>query len=121
RTARERSRQADDAYHGALCDLDQSELYLELNLVEEAAELAREAYAAFDRLGMPYESAKALANVAIACGRQGAVVKALELFANARAIFEREGNAVWPALIDTYRALVLQAAGRSFEARRYAE
>ena len=44
---------AGDAYHRALCDLDRSELYLELNLAEEAAELAagRAALARFETPG----------------------------------------------------------------------
>jgi len=33
--------QAGDSYHAALCDLDESEMYLELNLTAEAAQLAR--------------------------------------------------------------------------------
>ena len=39
RTAQERATRLGDTYHSALCDLDRSEIYLELNLSDEAAEL----------------------------------------------------------------------------------
>ncbi len=54
-----------DAYHRALCQLDLSEIYLELNWSDEATQMAHEAFLQFNKLGMPYESAKALANEAI--------------------------------------------------------
>lgn len=119
--ARARAERLDDPYHRALCDLDQSELYLELNLVEEGTALAQQAYRGFDALGMRYEAAKALTNLAVGAGRQGEPVRALQLFARAREMFVAEGNAFWPPLIDAYRALVLQQEGRPYEARRLAE
>ncbi len=45
-----------DGYHQALCDLDESEIYLELNLTEGGTELALDAFAAFTELGMKYEA-----------------------------------------------------------------
>src|SRR5205085_403545 len=69
--ARERARVLGDAYHSALCDLDQSELYLELNLLEEGIALAEQAFAGFDALHMRYEAALAdlvLARVELAVG-----------------------------------------------------
>jgi len=121
RAARQQSIALGDAYHQALCDLDESELYLELNLVEEGIQLAKQAYAGFSKLEIGYESAKALANLAIGAGRQGEPFKALELFEKAREMFVREDNRVWPALIDVFRAVVLHQEGRHFEARRFAE
>ena len=112
RLARERSEKLGDAYHRALCDLDQSELYLELNLIDEGVQLATEAFEGFEALKMGYEAAKALTNLAIGAGRQGEAFRALGLFGKAREMFVREGNDVWPALIDAYRALVLQHEGR---------
>jgi len=107
-----------DAYHFALCHLDLSDIYLELNLSEEAREIAHEGFLRFEKLGMGYEAAKTLANEATAYGQQGKTVQALERFAKAREIFEREKNLVWPWLIDLYQGLLLFHEGRYFEARR---
>ena len=107
-----------DAYHIALCHLDLSDIYLELNLSEEAREMAHEGFLRFEKLGMGYEAAKTLANEATAYGQQGKTVQALERFAEAREIFVREDNLVWPWLIDLYQGLLLFQEGRYFEARR---
>ncbi len=107
-----------DAYHLALCHLDLSDIYLELNLSEEAREMAHEGFQRFQKLGMGYEAAKTLANEAIAYGQQGKTVQALERFATAREMFAKEKNAVWPRLLDLYQALLLYYEGRHFEARR---
>ena len=107
-----------DAYHFALCHLDLSEIYLELNLSEEAREMAHEGFQRFEKLGMGYEAAKTLANEAMAYGQQGKTVQALERFGKAREMFAREKNRVWPWLLDLYQALLLFHEGRHFEARR---
>jgi CHAT domain-containing protein/Tfp pilus assembly protein PilF len=107
-----------DAYHLALCHLDLSEIYLELNLSEEAREMAHEGFLRFEKLGMGYEAAKTLANEAIAYGQQGKTVHALERFTKARAMFATEKNLVWPWLLDLYQGLLLFHEGRYFEARR---
>lgn len=100
-----------DRYHRALCDLDQSEIYLELNLTESGEELARAAFKEFTDLGMKYEAAKAAAFSAIASSQQGRYRDALVIFDEARELFVREHNQLWPALIDLYKALVLYEAG----------
>lgn len=107
-----------DAYHLALCHLDLSDIYLELNLSEEAREMAHEGFLRFEKLGMGYEAAKALANEAIAYGQQGKTVHALEGFSRAREMFRHEKNLVWPWLLDLYQGLLLFHEGRYFEARR---
>src|SRR5215831_18087183 len=107
-----------DAYHLALCHLDLSDIYLELNLSEEAREMANEGFRRFQKLGMGYEAAKTLANEATAYGQQGKTMQALERFVKAREIFVREDNLVWPWLIDLYQGLLLFEEGRYFEARR---
>jgi CHAT domain-containing protein len=118
KATREACQKRGDAYRGALCYLDQAEIYLELNLGEDAAEMAEEALASFERLGMGYEAAKAKSFLAIAQGQLGKVFRALELFGQARALFVREQNPVWPALLDLYQALMLFEAGRLPESRR---
>ena len=107
-----------DAYHFALCHLDLSDIYLELNLSEEAREMAHEGFLRFQKLGMGYEAAKTVANEATAYGQQGKMVQALERFTKAREMFAREKNLVWPWLIDLYQGLLLFHEGRHFEARR---
>jgi CHAT domain-containing protein len=107
-----------DAYHFALCHLDLSDIYLELNLSEEAREMAHEGFLRFEKLGMGYEAAKTLSNEATAYGQQGKTVQALERFTKAREMFGREKNLVWPWLIDLYQGLLLFHEGRYFEARR---
>src|SRR5258708_15151516 len=44
-----------DAYHFALCHLDLSDIYLELNLNKEAREMAHEELLRFEKLGMGYQ------------------------------------------------------------------
>src|SRR5467141_3225741 len=107
-----------DVYRFALCHLDLSDIYLELNLSEEALEMAHEGFQRFEKLNMGYEAAKTLANEATAFGQQGKTVQALERFAKAREMFAREKNLVWPWLLDLYQGLLLFHEGRYFEARR---
>src|ERR1700690_3080869 len=108
---------ADDAYQLALCNLDLSEIYLELNLSAEAGELGRGANEGFRRLGFGYEAAKALAFAAIAASRTGQAFEGIKLFAQAKEMFVEDKNLIWPSLIDLYEALVLFNEGRLFEAR----
>jgi CHAT domain-containing protein len=103
-----------DAYHAALCRLDLTDIYLELNLIEEALEAGQEAFIRFQQLDMHYEAAKALTGVGIATGRQCKSRDALELLVRARTMFAAEGNRIWPSLIDLYRAVIL-LADRQYE------
>ena len=105
RQAEAAAKAAGDAYHCALCPMDQSEIYLELNLNEQAAEMAQDALTQFQALGMNYEAGKCFVNQAIAWGRQGKAARSVDLFSQARAIFVREKNP-WPSLIDLYQALI---------------
>lgn len=118
RATREECGKNGDAYVMALCYLDLSEIYLELNLSTEAMETAHEGYVRFQKLGMGYEEAKCQANEAMALSQLGKALQSLELFAQARPKFVKEKNLVWPWLIDLYQAVVLYNEGRLFEARR---
>lgn len=111
---------ANDAYQLALCNLDLSEIYLELNLSAEAGELGRAANEGFVKLGFGYEAAKALAFAAMAASRTGQAFEGIKLFSQAKERFVQDKNLVWPSLIDLYEALVLFNEGRLFEARRLA-
>jgi CHAT domain-containing protein len=114
------AQKAEDAYQLALCNLDLSEIYLELNLNTEAEDLGRAAHERFQKLAFGYEAAKALAFAAIAASRTGQAFEGIKLFAEARQIFVQDKNHVWPSLIDLYQALVLFNEGRLFESRRLA-
>lgn len=108
-----------DLYHHALCHLDLSEIYLELNLSEEAEQRAQDASLGFEKLEMRYEAAKALANRGIACGQQRTTKQALECFLKAREMFAQEKNTVWPWLLDLYQAVLLFRDSRFQEARAH--
>jgi tetratricopeptide (TPR) repeat protein len=101
--ARQRAEEVGDAYHRALCDLDESELHLELNLNQDASRLAKRALASFETLRMRYEAGKALTFLAIAELRTGRGEAALQLLRKARTTFSREKNYVWSALLDCTR------------------
>jgi CHAT domain-containing protein/tetratricopeptide (TPR) repeat protein len=119
REAYSTSVQGGDVYHAALCRLDLSEIYLQLNVNQESAELAEDAYQRFEQLGMGYEAAKALCQWALALGQQRKNFRALMLFAQARSMFVAEKNRMWPALIDLYVAFTHFNDGRYIDARRY--
>jgi CHAT domain-containing protein len=119
-TARQLCARLNNRYHMALCDLDLSELYLELNMAHEAAQLADAAWKGFDTIGMNYEKAKAIAFSAIAASQLDQSAKALALFTRARSIFVAESNHVWLGLIDFYRSLVLYEERRFTQAARLA-
>ena len=104
-----------DEYRLALCHLDLSEIYLELNLSVEAREIAHEGFLGFERLGIAYDAAKALANEAIAYGQQGRTPEAIERFVKAREMFACEQNVVWSSLLDLYQGVLL------FHQRQYSE
>jgi CHAT domain-containing protein len=118
RATRKECEKNGDAHVLALCYLDLSEIYLELNLSTEAMETAHEGYLRFQKLGMGYEEAKCRAYEAMALSQLGKALGALDLFAQARVKFVSEKNLVWPWLMDLYQAVVLYNEGRLFEARR---
>jgi CHAT domain-containing protein len=121
RSTREACQRVGDTYHAALSRLDLAEIYLELNLIEEAAEMAQEAIDRFRQLGMGYEGAKALTFLAISLSRQKEGARALEFFAAARTMFSQEQNRVWISLIDLYRAVVLFDNGDFAQSRLLCE
>jgi CHAT domain-containing protein/tetratricopeptide (TPR) repeat protein len=101
-----------DHYHAALCRLDLSEIYLQLNLAEPAEEMAREASTDFQKLEMSYETGKSLVNLALAMARQNKPEPALQMLVKARRRFVSEKNFAWPFLTDFYQAIILTGQGR---------
>jgi tetratricopeptide (TPR) repeat protein len=100
-----------DPFHDALCDLDQSEAYLDLREVDEAETLARKALLALERLGIEQEAGRALVHLAIVAGCRGDARESLELLDRARRVFVSCSDPLWPLLTDYHRALVLDFAG----------
>jgi tetratricopeptide (TPR) repeat protein len=110
--------QAGDPYHRALCDLDQSEMFLELNMSTEGARLAESARGGFRKLNMGYEMAKAFAFAGLAANQLGHRVQALKLFEKARNLFDQEKNQLWLAVLDLYCAVVSFEGGDDKTASR---
>jgi CHAT domain-containing protein len=96
-----------DARRVGLCDMDRAEIYLELNLFDDAATIARRAYETFNRLGNRYEAGKCLAYVGIAEFKLLNDKDAERSLLTTRDIFLEEGNEVWIAVIDLWRAQLL--------------
>ena len=115
---REHCAQASDQYHLALCDLDEAEMYLELNLVSESRDLARRAAEKFHTLGMGYERARALVSQALAEAHLTGPAASGSLFHKARALFLAQGNRIWPALIDLYESMLARRRGNGRLAMR---
>jgi CHAT domain-containing protein len=117
---REHFRDDGSLRHSTLCDLDETEIYLHLNLKSEALTLARRAAEGFKQLGMKYEEAKARAflGIGLTHGRNGN--DALRVFSDAQQIFEAENNLYWVAVVELYRAQVHFMLGRHWEARSLA-
>jgi len=114
--ARRTSAERGNAYYQAIAELDQSDLYLELNLFSEAAEYAARAAARLDKAGTGYEAAKAAMNRAVALGALGRRKEAESGLEAAREIFLRERNPAWAAAADLYRAVLRANAGEADEA-----
>ena len=109
---KQRCRDAGDPYHAALCDLDESELFLELNLFEEAEQSALAALQGFEGLSMPYEGARALAFAALAAMRLGRTRVAQARWKAARQHFRSTGNHHWLATLDLFCAFQQDHAGK---------
>src|SRR5262249_36827436 len=107
--------------HIGLCDLDEAEIYLQLNLSRDAATLASRAIERFSQIGMRYEEAKAQTFYGVALMQMRRFGEALEAFRIAQTGFVTEANDYWVALTDLHRADVLLALHRYQDARSLAE
>ena len=105
-----------DHYHAALCRLDLSEIYLQLNLSGPAQEMAQEAATGFQKLKMGYEAGKSQVNLALSMAGRNEPDAALRVLANARRRFVQEKNTAWPVLTDFYQAIIMTAQQRYREA-----
>ena len=121
RLSRRQCEETGNLHYYALCDLDESDILLELNKVTEAGQLAQRAAMTFGQVGFKYERAKATVNFAVACFRRGDSSRAHKLFHEARKWFAREENRYWRAILDLYQATVFAHDGDKEKARRYVE
>jgi CHAT domain-containing protein/tetratricopeptide (TPR) repeat protein len=101
----------------ALCDLDEAEIYLQLNSPVNAASLSKRAADKFLTLGMQYEHAKALAFLGLALCKNHQFGEALDVFRSSRAIFQQEGNSYWEAILNLYIAEIMFSLRRISESR----
>ncbi|MBI2150210.1 MAG: CHAT domain-containing protein [Acidobacteria bacterium] len=104
---RHKHEKLDDARRVGLCDMDRAEIYLELNLFEDAVKNASRAFETFERLGNRYEAGKCLTYQGIAEFKLLNDKDAEKAFMSAREIFLKEGNEVWVAVLDLWRAQLL--------------
>jgi CHAT domain-containing protein/tetratricopeptide (TPR) repeat protein len=114
---RDRFEKSGSGRHYALCDLDEAEIYLQLNLPKDAAALALRAAGQFEKIGFRYEQAKATAFYGVALIQLHQFSEALETFRRSQEIFEQEGNEYWIGLVDLYRAEVHLSMRRFWEAQ----
>ncbi|HXR96775.1 MAG TPA: CHAT domain-containing protein [Terriglobales bacterium] len=119
--ARETAAASGDKLHLALCDLDQADVCIELNLYEDALQLAHSSLKQFQALGMPYEQGKSLTNMAVAEQFLGHDSAALELLGQAEVAFANANNEFWVHMANLYRGVVLLKLGRCFEAMQLSE
>src|SRR5579884_216927 len=117
---RSRFEQSGSQMHCALCDMDESEIYLQLNLSKDAEVLARRAVARFEALKQNYEIARSKAFLGVALMQQGRFTDAHQVFQSSQAHFEDEKNVYWAAVVELYRAEVHNALKRFWEARSLA-
>jgi tetratricopeptide (TPR) repeat protein len=90
-----------------LCDLDRAEIYLQLNLFDDAGALARKAFQTFRQLGGQYEAAKSLTFKGIVEFKLMNDAAAEKSFVEGREMFMKEGNDMWVAIVDLWRAQLL--------------
>lgn len=104
----------------AMTDLEESDLHLDLNLPARALQLAQQAEAALAEAHMPFESARARGDQAVALARLDQLERAAALLEEVRASFVSQGNETWIAHTDLQRAQVLGQMGRRDDAQRFA-
>jgi CHAT domain-containing protein len=91
-----------DTSLSALCDLDRAEVYLQLNMLDDALGSAQSAVEKFSDLQMNYERAKAGMYLGIAYTNLNDLPAAERWLQDAREGFLAEGNEVYTALTDIY-------------------
>jgi CHAT domain-containing protein/tetratricopeptide (TPR) repeat protein len=120
RRIRQHFEQSGSLRHYALCDRDEAEIYIQLNLSKDAAALALRAAEQFKELGLRYEQAKSTAFFGLAMLQMRRYGAALDAFQAAQEMFAAEGNSYWTALLDLYRSEIQLSLNSYSEARELA-
>ena len=107
----ERYRDAGHTKMAALCCLDRSEVYLALNLFEDARQTARDAEKIFGRLKLTYESAKAAFFRAHAAAGSGNTREVYPAVRKARDGFVRAGNSAFAAAAEHLEHIISARKG----------
>ncbi len=102
-----------DPFHAALCDLDQSEVHLDMRELDEAKLHAKRSLKEFERLGVGQEAGRARIHLAIVAGCHDDFEDSLATLELARSTFRESGDPVWEQLTELYRALVLDLSGET--------
>jgi tetratricopeptide (TPR) repeat protein len=106
-----------DEWYRALCDLTQSEIYLEINMYRDAIQYAEAAHKGFESIEKPFEMAKAIGVMAIAHGQLREYKDAGRLFQKAKRMFKEQGNEVRAAGMDLHRGVMWLKMGLNADAR----
>ena len=104
---REKHEAANDSRRVALCDIDRADIYLKLNLFEDASSVAGRAFDTFSNLNNRFESALALKSKGIAEFELLHDADAQKAFIAARELFVQEGNDTLVAFVDFWLARLL--------------
>lgn len=118
---RRKHAESNDTRRVGLCDLDRAEIYLQLNLFEDTVRLAAQAHQLFDQLGNRYEAAKCLMFQGIAEFKLLRDKAAEISLSHAQEIFQQEGNDMWVAAVDLWRAQLLMRHERFLRAQEIAD
>src|SRR5262249_26946799 len=117
---RQKFEEAGSWRHYALCDLDEAEIYLHLNLSNDASTFAMRAAERFMKLGLRYDQAKATSLYGVSLIQLRRFDEALQVFHSAQRIFELEDNRYWIGLLELYRAEIDLALNRYSDAQALA-
>jgi CHAT domain-containing protein len=101
-------------HESAIAEQEIADVYLELNLAPEAAEIYARIIPTFDQLEMRAEQARALASQGRACLLLGQTKQTRRLLADARALYSAEGNTVGEAIVTLAEAQLCHR-NRNFE------
>lgn len=96
------------------CELEIADIYLELNLLNEAIDHYLRCERNYAELGMQAELARCLKNYAVALFRSGQAETSIQKLAQAQELFEREGNAVAQGSAIAARAAIELELGEFF-------